>query len=163
MSADGTIVMLASNGFVVRNYLLGRCADELLSCARVLALSPLHDDAGFAAVMARRGVDVAPLFTAPRTTAWARVRRWRDALHVAQLNTDTWRMKQSSLHHESSRFGSAYFRTVRAVAGLAASERTLRRFDRLEERHALASPAAQQYRQLLRIRMSGCRFRSRAA
>jgi len=140
------VVVLASLGFVVRNYLLGGFLETLKRHARVYVCSPLSGNEEFRRTMWERGAEVHPLERPAPNRAWERARMWRHAAHVAYLDNATWRMKHSTIHHDiglRERIGNgAILGVLRGISG----PRLLGRMDRWETREALRSPVAASYR-----------------
>ncbi len=154
-TTDRPIVIAAGTGFVVRNYLLGKCLTKLQERHPVVALSPMADNPGFRQVMNERGVRVEPLPAPHVHKSWGRVRRWRGRLHAGWVDNETWALKYSAEKYlaakpdySPTRFEAFYRDLAQWTAARLASPRTLTLIDRAEDHYALQTADAAQYRKL---------------
>lgn len=160
----GPVVVVASTGFVVRNYLLGACLAQLQVHRKVVVLSPLAKDPDFVDAMKSRGTDVELLLRSKVDGGWGRARRWRSALHAAALDNETWKLKRTDEKRAAvpgRTLGRAQRMTLNISSMLVAlglglaGRRALDLADTVERRLALQSPQADEYRRLFaRLRPS---------
>ena len=142
------VTLVASIGFSLRNYVLGRCLDRLTEDADVTVVTPLAGSAGLWRALRARGAGTARLVAIAPRRQWRRARTWKQAMHVAAVYNDTWRLKRSTDHHESTLKQRVWNTVTFTAARLGAAAGLMPVVDRWEDRCALASPEAAHYREL---------------
>lgn len=142
------IVVEASIGFVLRNYLLADCLTILVQSSDVHVLSPLGEQEHFREVMDRRATKVSLLKSPLLDPAWERLRKWQQALHVGRLYNETWKLKMSANHHEAKWSSRTWNHFTLQLARLLQGQRATEWVRTREERRALQSLEAEYYRQL---------------
>lgn len=139
------IAIVASLGFGIRNFIMGKFVDYLKQNYDIHLFSNLFDNDEFLNFAKKKDINVHPLLSPKINSIWKRVKSIRDGLHVAYVNNETWKLKRSEVHHHAPFLNKIKSNTIMLILKIIKSQKTLEYFDKLETKYALKSSEAKYY------------------
>lgn len=140
-----SIYIISSLGFGIRNFVIGKFVDFLGKNCKIYLSTYLYDNPYFNEILKKKGINLIPIFELDVYNKWRKIKSIREGLHVAYLNNETWKLKQSEKHHQMNKFQKIKNKVIMAFLKILTSPYTIKFFDKLETKSALKSNAAKHY------------------
>lgn len=137
-----SIYIISSLGFGIRNFFIGRFIDFLEKNCNIYFSTYLYDNPYFLEIARKKGIKPIPIFELNFDNKWRKIKSLREGLHVAYLNNETWKLKQSDKHHQMNKIQKIKNKIIMAILKTLTSPYTIKLFDKLETKMALKSPTA---------------------
>lgn len=140
-----SVYIISSLGFGIRNFVIGKFLDFLGKHCHIYLSTYLYDNPYFLEIARKKGIDAIPIFELNIDNKWRKIKSLREALHIAYLNNETWKLKQSDKHHPMNKTQKIKNKIIMAFLKTLTSAYVLKLFDKLETKKALKSQTANYY------------------
>jgi hypothetical protein len=144
------VLLVVSEGWTVRNYLLTGFLRTLLKSCRVVVCSPFADEPEFVSLCESEGVSITPRPAYDQGWLHRRIGVRRQLYHYVSCDTETYRIKLQRGRSWYGRFANARASVDQRIAKILAGPSSRKLLDALDARLRAASPEAQYYRDLLK-------------
>lgn len=145
MNEKKNIFLIASLGFGIRNFVAGKFSDLIKDNFNLYLFTYLYNDEIFLEFIKRKNIHPLKIEEIFLNKKWKKVKSLRDGLHVAYLNNETWKLKQSRIHHEIDIKDEIKNKLIMGFLKVIKSKRILEIFDKLETNFSLKSKTAEYY------------------
>lgn len=140
-----SLAIIASLGFAIRNFVLGKFLNHLHPKLNIYLFSSLAKQESFVRFVKEKGIQVFSLPEIDLNNKWRKAKSIRDGLHVAYVNNETWKLKRSEVHHDINLKDKIKGNLIMSFLKIIKGAKTLQFFDKLETKFALKSKTAEYY------------------